>query len=253
MSQLSTLLVIPCYNEGQRLDFESVSGFLETRPHIGLVPVDDGSTDDTASILERWGQSHERIHPLTLERNAGKAEAVRRGVLEALARQPDCVGYWDADLATPLEAVDDFLIVMMAQPELRVILGSRVALVGRHIERSRLRHYVGRIFATAAARTLKLMVYDTQCGAKLLRNTPRVRAAFEPPFLSNWAFDVELLARLLVSSEGSSADADAQLWELPLRHWRDVTGSKVKPLDLPKSLLELRRIRRSYPGLSSRS
>ena len=178
---------------------------------------------------------------------------MRRGVLAALEHSPEYFGYFDADLATPLEAVDDFLIVMQAQPELRIILGSRVALVGRRIERSKLRHYIGRVFATAAARTLKLRVYDTQCGAKVLRNTPRVRTVFDQPFLSNWAFDVELLARLLVSSEGSSADADAQLWELPLRQWRDVAGSKVKPLDLPKSLAELRRIRKSYPALSKRS
>lgn len=253
MSQPRTVLVMPCFNEASRLDFAPVAAFLDGREHIELLPVDDGSTDGTAGILERWGEDHERIRPLRLERNGGKAEAVRQGMLAAFARQPESAGYWDADLATPLEAVDDFLVVMRAQPELRVILGSRVALVGRRIERSKLRHYVGRVFATAAARTLKLRIYDTQCGAKLLRNTEQVRDAFAEPFLSSWAFDVELLARLLVTCEGSSAEADAQLWELPLRQWRDVAGSKVKPLDLPRSLLELRRIRRAYPQLSERS
>ena len=253
MSPFRTTLVMPCYNEAARLDFSRVEPFLEAREHVALLPVDDGSGDDTWSILEQWGRDHEQVLPLRLEKNSGKAEAVRRGVMAALEDGPDCVGYWDADLATPLEAVDDFLIVMQAQPELRMILGSRVALVGRKIDRSKLRHYVGRVFATAAARTLKLRIYDTQCGAKLLRNTKRVRSTFEDPFLSNWAFDVELIARLLLSSGGSSADADSQLWELPLRQWRDVAGSKVQPLDLPKSLLELRRIRSAYPRLADRS
>ena len=107
------------------------------------------------------------------------------------------------------------------------------------------------VVATCAANTLKLRVYDTQCGAKLLRNTESLRELFAEPFVSTWAFDVELLARVL-GTRDSTAEADAQLWELPLQQWRDVAGSKVGALDLPRSLLELLRIRRAYPALGRR-
>ena len=60
----------------------------------------------------------------------------------------------------------------------------------------RARHYVGRLFATASSLILDMTVYDTQCGAKVLRAGPALRAALATPFHSRWAFDVELLGRL---------------------------------------------------------
>ncbi len=244
---------MPCYNEGARLDRGRLLSFLEAHPDVTLVPVDDGSTDDTWDVLRQIAESNpDRVAPLQLERNRGKAEAVRRGMVDALSRPTDYAGYWDADLSTPLAEIPRFVSELEQRPEVQVVLGARVALVGRDIQRDALRHYVGRIFATCAAATLKLRIYDTQCGAKLLRNTTHVRAAFDQPFQSNWAFDVELLARLLTAFEGSTGAADRQLWELPLDTWHDVEGSKVKPLDLPRSLLELARIRRRYPALANR-
>ena len=134
---------------------------------------------------------------LNLPANAGKAEAVRAGVLRALELEPDSAGYWDADLATPLDAIPHFLRVFEERPQIELVMGARVHLLGRHIERNPLRHYLGRVAATLIALTLKLRVYDTQCGAKLFRTTPVMREVFAAPFASSWAFDVEVLARLV--------------------------------------------------------
>ncbi|HEY7375200.1 MAG TPA: hypothetical protein VIF57_23765, partial [Polyangia bacterium] len=95
------------------------------------------------------------------------------------------------------------------------------------IERSAVRHYLGRVFATAASLILRTRVYDTQCGAKLFRAGPALAEALSAPFLSRWAFDVELLGRLLIGTPGVAPLPLAAIVEVPLAVWHDVEGSKL--------------------------
>ncbi|MCA9790575.1 MAG: glycosyltransferase family 2 protein, partial [Candidatus Eremiobacteraeota bacterium] len=171
--------------------------------------------------------------------NLGKAEAVRQGFLTALESQPDFIGYWDADLATPLEVAADFRDFLEAHPSLEMLLGSRVKLLGKAIDRRLSRHYLGRIFATAVSVLMKLPVYDTQCGNKLLRTTPAVVEAMARPFVTNWIFDVEIIARLLRYYRQRHLPELELLYEYPVPSWKDVEGSKVRPLDFVRAPLEL--------------
>ena len=70
-----------------------------------------------------------------------------------------------------------------------MVFGARVALLGRQINRLPSRHYLGRIFATLASTVLSLRIYDTQCGAKIFRNSATFRSAIAEPFDSPWIFD----------------------------------------------------------------
>jgi hypothetical protein len=104
-----------------------------------------------------------------------------------------------------------------------------VQLLGRSIERNYTRHYVGRVFATCASLSLGLPVYDTQCGAKLFRRTDALAAALATPFTSRWAFDVELLARLVRPQRGVAPIDISRIREEPLLTWTDIPGSKLRP------------------------
>lgn len=224
------VLVVPCFDEAARLEVARFERHLAGHADHAFVLVDDGSRDATRTLLQDLARRHPgRARVVALERNQGKAEAVRRGVEAASDWGALYVGYWDADLATPLEAVDEFVALLDQRPELEIVLGSRVRLLGREIERVPLRHYLGRVFATAASCLLGLGVYDTQCGAKLFRAGPIQRALFAQPFRTRWIFDIELLARYLAlgRSRGVAAPANG-LFELPLREWRDVRGSKLR-------------------------
>ena len=106
--------------------------------------------------------------------NVGKAEAVRTGLLRCLADGAEITGYFDADLATPPEEMIR-LVRTLQEREATVALAARVALLGTRIERSHLRHYLGRVFATIASLILRIRVYDTQCGAKAFRTVPAFR------------------------------------------------------------------------------
>lgn len=235
------VVVIPCFNEARRLPVSAYGEFLQASADVTLVFVDDGSTDDTPLVLERLRQQHPRqVCTLRLNSNVGKGEAVRRGMRAALRRQPGFVGYWDADLATPLNAICQFTDVLRSRPEFDLVMGSRVALLGRDIRRNTLRHFAGRLFATAASIILRLPVYDTQCGAKLFRATEALRAHISQPFQARWIFDVEILARMLqakrVERPKSSAPA---IYEYPLEEWRDVSGSTLKFSDFVVAAIDL--------------
>ena len=233
------ILVVPCFNEAARLEPGELLRLVELTG-TKLLLVNDGSTDETSALLARLCAASEgRATQLDLQRNQGKAEAIRRGVVEALRQDPPLVGYFDADLATPVEELAR-LMKEIESDRAEVVIGSRVALVGKRIERSYARHLLGRAFATAASASLGLVIYDTQCGAKLFRNTPTVRAAFGSPFRSDWAFDVELLGRLLYpQDEALLALNEQQIVELPLETWRHRAGSKLRPKDMVRAALDL--------------
>lgn len=234
-------LVVPCYNEAARLDPEAFLRFAASHPRVRLVMVDDGSTDGTGGILERIrAAAPASVTTLKQASNTGKAEAVRAGILVGLAERAGLVGFFDADLATPLEVVDDFLAVLRDRPDVEFVLGSRVKLMGRDIRRKATRHYLGRVFVTAVSLALDLPVYDTQCGAKVLRANPATASLFDTPFRSRWIFDVELLARYLrlPVTPGEPARRD-RLYELVLPAWHDRPGSKVGWYDFARATVEL--------------
>jgi glycosyltransferase involved in cell wall biosynthesis len=236
--------VIPCYEEAARLPAARFKDFLREHPEIAFVFVDDGSRDDTLELLRSLERvDPERVSVLPLPENVGKAEAVRRGILRALEQEVDYVGFWDADLATPLGAIPDFVRLLDARPEFELAIGARVVMLGRRIERRALRHYLGRAAATAIALVLGLRVYDTQCGAKLFRANATARELFGAPFAARWAFDVELLARLVRARRGRELPpAEAVVCEVPLLEWIDVGGSKIRPLDYLRAGGDLLRI-----------
>lgn len=240
-------IVVPCYNEAERLDTDRFREF-EDGGLTRFLFVDDGSSDDTGLILSALAASDpKRFDILVLERNSGKAEAVRRGLIEALKESPGAVGYWDADLATPLSAIPDLCEVLEERSDVQVVLGSRVKLMGRTIERHAHRHYLGRVFATAASLILRLPVYDTQCGAKVFRTTDRLPLILAEPFRANWTFDVELLARFLWSGPKESLpDPQQTIYEYPLPVWRDVSGSKLRLPDYPRAAADLLTIYCTY-------
>jgi glycosyltransferase involved in cell wall biosynthesis len=243
MSRL--LLVVPCFNEEQRLDVEAFRAFSLPGQHLEFLFVNDGSTDGTQRVLESLRDSNpRRFSVLSLERNSGKAEAVRRGIEAALERSPDFTGFWDADLATPLSEVTGFLAVFESRRDIQMVFGARVRLLGREISRNASRHYIGRLGATLISQTLGIAVYDTQCGAKLFRVSDVLRTVFAKPFLSRWIFDVEIIARF-VQLWGRDAVVGA-VYEYPVTQWRDVKGSKVKSRDFLRALRDLRKIRQAY-------
>lgn len=216
-----TLLIVPCYNEARRLDLQA---FANASPDISYLFADDGSTDETVKILTDFAASSPRYQVYQAPQNLGKANVIQSAYQEISSRQNmqdyDWIGFWDADLATPLEAVEQMLKFAQEfypMTEVAAIWGSRISRMGSDIRRQAHRHYLGRMFITVVSMLLGVSAYDTQCGAKLFR--PQAAAvAFSQPFLSRWIFDIEIFLRI----------KGMKIVEFPLMKWIDVPGSKLK-------------------------
>ena len=237
-------IVVPCFNEERRLQIDAFRAFLAQDHPVRLLFVNDGSTDRTLAVLKDLQAAHPRhVDVLDKQPNGGKAEAVRAGMLHAIAHTPTGIcGFWDADLATPLDAILEMKSILDHRPQLEMVFGARVRLLGRSIKRKPVRHYLGRIFATVVSTLLRVPIYDTQCGAKLFRITPDLQRVLTQPFHSRWIFDVELLARFLDLHAHDPAYAPAAIYEFPLLVWHDVAGSRLRPGDFLKSIMELNHI-----------
>jgi len=248
-------IVVPCYNESLRFMGQEFADYAKANKEVYFIFVDDGSTDDTKEKIKLLCRSNpEQILCLSLKKNRGKAEAVRHGFMKAIEMDFEHIGFWDADLSTPLQFINKFC-ELFDDHEITGVMGSRVKLLGRRIERRAFRHYVGRIFATLASLVLGIPVYDTQCGAKVFVVNNDMKRVFSKPFKVNWTFDVEILARYKLINKDTQPDiVENTFVEYPLEQWIHVPGSKIRIRDffvvgveLIKIFLLLR-----APGVSDR-
>ena len=236
-------IVVPCYNEAKRLKLEEFKSYLNKNGSVTFIFVNDGSTDNTLEMLKSINRMFaDQSLCISQEKNSGKAEAVRQGFLKAIETGFDYIGYWDADLSAPLNLLNR-LTDRFKSENVTIVMGSRVRLLGRNIMRNAIRHYLGRVFATFASLVLDLLVYDTQCGAKVFKNNQELRMVFSQPFTVSWIFDVEILARLklLGKLRGRSSLKDSA-FEYPLEQWTDIKGSNVNPFDYFIGFIELFKI-----------
>jgi dolichyl-phosphate beta-glucosyltransferase len=191
MSTLALSIVIPAYNEEERIagTVEEAARYLAGTAGRGeVILADDGSTDATVERARSASCHGIRLRILPAEENRGKGDAVRRGMLAA---EGDVVLFTDADLSTPLAEIRRFL------PELEaghpVVIGSRKLEPDRVVRRQPwFRQYMGRVFSWLARRLLNPHVADFTCGFKAFRREV-VPVLFQPLTLAGWAFDAELL------------------------------------------------------------
>ncbi|MGB6269441.1 MAG: glycosyltransferase [Olleya sp.] len=237
----SSCIIIPCYNEAKRLDFAAFKAFQNTNTNFDLCFVNDGSTDDTSTILKALKESNSNIKVIDYKLNKGKAEAIRFAVLK-LAKY-DYIGYLDADLSTPLSEISRLLGITKTE-KLEFVLGSRIKIVGSSIKRKTYRHFFGRIVATwIDSGILKLDIYDTQCGAKIIKND-LAQLLFKDAFKTKWLFDVELLARL--KKEKDSSFCKTQVKEIALLKWHDDGDTRITFFEFLKTPFDLLKIYWQY-------
>jgi glycosyltransferase involved in cell wall biosynthesis len=218
-------MVIPCFNEADRLDVEYTKKLISI-PNVDWVFVDDGSTDGTLKLLDEICTNMSAT-VLKLPNNLGKSEAVRHGINHLLQDRrpsaPEGVGFLDADAAISLEAIEKILFKFYEIYDLPydMLWASRVKLSGRQVSRSAKRHFIGRSVVTLLSLRNKIP-YDTQCGFKVFKTTPQLEHSFKNKFHTRWFVDLEIYSNCFHDG------ATPKIWEEPLDDWNDVAGSHIR-------------------------
>jgi glycosyltransferase involved in cell wall biosynthesis len=231
---LSISIVIPAYNEEQRLPstLDSILAYLADRDPSSLevLIVDDGSTDGTVALVERYIAQDARIRLLRNPGNRGKGYSVRQGMLAAVN---EWVLFTDADLSAPIEDLAT-LIAAAHRQNADIAIGSRAvdrSLVGVH--QSFFRELSGRVFNLVMRVATGLPFRDTQCGFKLYRRAA-AQAVFSRQLLDGFSFDVE---DLVIAKQLGLRAVEVAV------HWNNVEGTTVGTMQGVKSFADLLRIR----------
>ena len=237
-------VVIPCFNEEKRLTKRAFTDFIDKHSGYYLCFVNDGSTDKTLEVLN--GLRNEREDFITVhncEKNVGKAEAVRQGMLLMSKKEDlDYIGFLDADLSTDLTDFDD-LVSTLEKSDYRIVSGSRISRMGANITKESARSVISLIINYMIRKILSMDFKDTQCGAKIFHKEV-IGISFDKKFISKWVFDVEIFKR--ISLHFGLKKTKQILCEQPLRRWIHVDDSKLSMKDSVRIVGQLGQIAWAY-------
>lgn len=217
-------IVIPAFNEAPRIrqTLDELVAFVpRVVPKYEIRVVDDGSEDETRSIVEDVARANERV-VLQSEPHRGKGAAVRAGLLAA----PGELRFMcDADLSMPVTEIPRFLGVVPEQGD--IAIGSREGIGAKRVGEPFHRHLLGRVFNGVVKSSVLPGVEDSQCGFKLF-TAAAARTIFPKVSLDGWAFDIEALLIARVSG--------LRIVEIPIEwHYRE--HSKVSTIRDPLRML----------------
>ncbi len=219
MEPLSTSIVIPAYNEGERIvgSLEKIVAFLaEQRMNAEVLVVNDGSRDNTAEVVRQFAARYPYFRLIENPGNRGKGYSVRNGMLQATG---DIVLFTDADLSAPITEAPKLFAAIANGAD--VAFGSRWLVAAMQTERQSLaRQAAGRAYNILMRLVLGLRYKDTQCGFKAF-NRRALDTIFPRQHVERWGFDVELLFL--------AKKFKLKIVEVPVE-WAHDDRSKINPL-----------------------
>ena len=212
-------VAITALNEGARLprSMDTLIPYLERmgRP-FEVVVNDDGSTDNTADVVERFiARFPGRVRLVRSQANQGKGAGVRRAVLASAGRY---ILFSDADFSTPIDELPRLLEKLESGYD--IAIGSRVQPDGSDMRVSQpiYRRLFGMLFHRLRDPLVVRGIKDTQNGFKAFRGEV-AHALFRDTTLSSIMFDVEVL--YLAQRRGY------RIAEVPVT-WTNAGGSRMR-------------------------
>ena len=150
-------IIIPCYNEAETIPFfykeiDKVSQKLKA--HFEFIFVNDGSKDNTISIIKNYSKKDKRVKYIHFSRNFGKEAAMYAGLEYS---KGDYVAIMDADLQDPPSLLPEMLNVLESKDNEYDCVGTRrVTRIGEPPIRS----FFARIFYKLINKISKVEMVD---------------------------------------------------------------------------------------------
>lgn len=237
-------VVIPCYNEESRLKTAEFSNFVKNNHGYLLCFVNDGSKDNTLNVLKDFEEQNKgSVVVYDCEKNGGKAEAVRLGILHLLKdKSLDYIGFLDADLSTNFDDFED-LAKTISGSKYKLVAGSRISRMGANIIKQSSRGIISKTINFIIRKILGMEFQDTQCGAKIMTRDV-AENLFNQPFYTRWIFDVEIFLRM--KNYFGADKVQSLISEQPLKRWVHEDGSKLSMKDSLKIIGQLYTIYSKY-------
>ncbi len=242
-SYVQLSIIVPAYNERWRLPptlIDIVDYFDKQSFSYEVIVVDDGSTDETSEVVQKFERVRNQVRLIRLPKNCGKGHAVRLGALNASGAR---IMFADADGATPIEEVERILAAMDAGAD--IAIGSRAkASTDTKVTTKWYRKFLGRTFKACVNFILLPGIEDTQCGFKMFTRDA-ARFVFTKQQSDGFSFDVEILY--------IAQRAKLKIAEVPI-NWENVPGSKVNlVLDALRMFRDVLRFRVIHRGIEPHS
>jgi glycosyltransferase involved in cell wall biosynthesis len=197
-------IIIPCYNEGKRLDYNHFYSFSQQNKGYKLLFINDGSKDNTLDIIKKLSSVSNNISFLNYKKNRGKSYAVRYGILNVLdnhqIEQISYIGFLDADLSISTDDMGELYEKATLHPEFGFLYYMKNKKT--YYKKRYLRFLISNILKIMNRILYNINIEDTQCGCKIFKRDV-AEIVFRKQFNSKWLFDLEIFLRLK-ESYGSS-------------------------------------------------
>jgi len=223
---MKTGIIIPCYNEENRLNVTAFIDFISKENKYHLCFVNDGSKDHTVEVLKEIQQANPtKVSVINLIENEGKAAAVRAGAKYLYTKSNvSYIGFMDADLSTDFKDFGDLVNTLHTINSLGFVFGSRAKEASKEIQKDSIRAVISKLINVLIVFILGLSISDTQCGAKVFKAN-LVPLLFGKKFKTKWLFDVEMFIRL--KRHFGKEKTTSLIYEQPLSRWVHMEDSKL--------------------------
>ena len=223
-------IIIPVYNEGSILkkNIETIEKFFKNKFKFEIIVIDDGSTDNSLSILNAIKSKNFKL--LSNQINSGKGYSIKRGINESTG---EIILTTDADLSAPIGEFNK--LYKKYSEKIPFVIGSRNKSNSvLNYKQNYSRDILGKIFNYLTKLILNLNYRDTQCGFKLY-NSNKIKSIIKLCDVNRFCIDVEILYLASLKS--------IQVFEEGIE-WNYNTKSTVKllidPLNMFIDLVKIR-------------